>query len=445
MEQYYPGKVVAGLDIGTSKVAMVVGVMGEDGLVEIRAHALHPHKAIIGGKINQDKTIEVISKVIAEVQSKLDVPIKEVNISMGGTQKFHLEITEKSVIRENAEAPISFKEIERIQKDVIHSFSVQKVHPLLAIPQDFYFDDDSENRFVDPTGYADVSKISCQILTIGFLQQNMIQINSIVKKAGMDISNRFIDVLSAAHALIPANALEEGVALVDIGHTTTKIAVFKDGILRYINYFPWGGAHITADIEEACGLTNSNATALKERYGVAVPEMAEEQKTIMVSVANKRSKAIKHRTLSCIVSGRLVNIAEMVHLALLESGYSGKLGHGLVLTGGSAGFPHIDVLFSKATGEIITIGNVGQKFQRKVEKLEKAIQPLTFSTVLGLVLAGYFPQDIREANFMERDKERREEAPIGETANDTKEKGSGWSFKSAIGNLLKDTNNLGEY
>lgn len=446
MNKYYPGKVVAGLDIGTNKVAMVVGIMGEDGLVEVRAYSIQQHKAIPGGKINQDKLTEVISKVYAEVQAKLDFPVKEVNISLGGSQKFHLEVSEKSTIREKPSEAISYAEVQEIEKQTIHSFSVQKVHPILAIPQDFYFDDELETGHSDPVGFADVTKITCQIFTVGFLQQNIMQINSAVKKAGLEISGRFVDIISAGEALLSDEEKEDGVCLVDIGHTTTKMAIYRGGILRYLNFFPWGGSSITTDIEEACGLTTNFAVSLKERHGLAIPEEAIPGKTVVIPMPNKKSKAINQHTLSCIISARLLGMAEAIHLGLLESNFSGKLGYGIVLTGGTAGIANIADLFSEATGEDARVALATPRFQRKVDKLDKAVPALNFSTVLGLVLAGYSPQDKREAEHKPFEYSAPDLKAVEADSGDNSNREKPWSLKKTLGNLLKDTSNgLGEY
>lgn len=184
--------------------------------------------------------------------------------------------------------------------------------------------------------------------------------------------------IAAAKAVLRENQIENGVALVDIGGSTTNVAVYEEGDLQFAGVVPLGGMHITNDL--AIGLKTD-------------PEVAEKIKLEHASAVHRRDNSgisIKHddeifsfqtEEIDEIVEARLEEIFEAVQGELKKAGRAGKLPSGVVLTGGTAHLKGIDEYAKQALGLAVRIGKPGT-----YGSVSEEIESPEYATAVGLML-----------------------------------------------------------
>jgi cell division protein FtsA len=158
--------------------------------------------------------------------------------------------------------------------------------------------------------------------------------------------------------------------------------------------FPWAGNSLTADIQAGCKVLPTQAEQLKRRFGSASPNDFNLNEVVAVpGLSNRKPKDVLLKNVAVIMEDRLREIAALVQVEIMKSGYDGKLLGGIVLTGGTAMTPGIEHVFSRVTGiEEVRVG-----YPEHLEPNGRAdlVGEPAFATAVGLVWAGYKTIDHR--------------------------------------------------
>ncbi len=377
-------KIVVGLDIGTTKIAAIVGRLNEFGKLEILGLGKAVSEGVIRGMVtNIDRTVDSIRKAIEQAEEQSEIDIGVVNVGIAG-QHIRSRIHHGSIIRQDPTSTISGDEIHALTNDMYRTVVQPGSQIIHVMPQTYVVDNGEPTT--DPIGWTG----SCiegdfHVITA---QTNAIQnINKCVQKAGLEIENLILEPIASSLSVLSSQEKEAGIALVDIGGGTTDIALFHENIIRHTAVIPFGGNIITQDIKQGCRVMQNQAELLKTKFGKALAEEAADNEIVAIPGLRERPpKEISIKNLAGIIQSRLEEIIELVHREILSSGYGDQLNGGIVITGGGSQLQNIGQLFEYMTGMDCRIGYPNEHLGKS--EIESIKSPM-HATGVGLVLAGY--------------------------------------------------------
>lgn len=376
-------EIVAGLDIGSTKIACIVGRKNEYGKVEIlglgRSESLGVNRGVVE---NIQNTVDSINKAVAEASHNSGVDIKVVNVGIAGQHIRSLQ-HRGSIMRNSIEDEIEQDDVSNLIENMYKLVLPPGEEIIHVIPQEYIID--SQQRTREPIGMSGILlEANFHIITGQVAAAKNIE--KCVKKAGLEISTMILEPLASAEAVLSSEEKEAGVALVDIGGGTTDIAIFQDNIIRHTAVIPLGGNVITDDVKEGCSIIRSQAEELKKRFGSALASENKDEEVVSIPGLKGRSaKEISLRNLASIIQARMEEIIEHVLYEIKNSGFEKKLIAGIVLTGGGSQLRHAAQLTEFITGMDTRIGYPN-------EHLAKSLSGETGSpmhaTGIGLVIKG---------------------------------------------------------
>ncbi|MEI7896107.1 MAG: cell division protein FtsA [bacterium] len=375
--------IIVGLDIGTTKIAVIVGRRNEHGKIDILGYGKVPSIGVKRGVVaNIDNTVQSIKDAVAEASAKSGVDIKYVNVGIAGQ---HIKSMQHrgSMIREDSETEISQEDIDKLCNSMYNLNMNPGEEILDVIPQEFSID--GEHGILTPKGMIGSSLEANFHIIIGQTAAAK-NIYKCVRKAGLEVVELIIEPMASAEAVLSEEEKEAGVVLVDIGGGTSDIAIFHAGIIRHTAVIPLGGEIISEDIKEGCSIIKKHAEELKVKFGSALArENREEEIVAIPGLRGRTPKEISLKNLASIIQARMEEIIEHIYYEIKNSGYEKKLIGGIVLTGGGAQLKHIAQLTEFMTGLDTRIGYPNEHLSTDV--VPEMGSPM-FATGVGLVIEG---------------------------------------------------------
>lgn len=378
------GKIVVGLDIGTTKVCAIVGRMNEFGKVDIIGMGKVPSMGGVtrGVVSNIDKTVNAINEAIAIASERSNVEINKVHVGIAGAHINSLQ-HRGMIIRNDGEMEIHQPDLDRLEQDM-YKLSVQPGDKIIhVLPQDYTVDD--EPGINDPIGMAGVKLEGNFHIITGQISAAK-NIYKCVEKTGIRVADLTLEPLASAQSVLSAEEMEAGIALVDIGGGTTDVAIFHDNIIRHTSIIPYGGNIITEDIKEGCVVMRNQAELLKNKFGSALSNQLSENEIVAIpGLRGREPKEISVKNLSRIIQARVEEILDLVYYEIKASGLEKKLVGGIVLTGGGAQLKNIVQLTEYVTG---LDARVGYPNEHLAKGMVEEVKSPVFATAVGLVLRG---------------------------------------------------------
>ena len=375
--------IIVGLDIGTTKIAIIVGRKNEHGKIEILGYGKVPSIGVKRGVVaNIDNTVQSIKDAVAEAASKSGVNIKYVNVGIAGQ---HIKSMQHrgSMIREDSETEISQADIDKLCNSMYNLNMNPGEEILDVIPQEFSID--GEHGITMPKGGIGSSLEANFHIIIGQTAAAK-NIYRCVRKAGLEVVELILEPIASAEAVLCEDEKEAGVVLVDIGGGTSDIAIFHGGIIRHTAVIPLGGEIITEDIREGCSIIKKHAEQLKVKFGSAMARENREEEIVSIpGTRGKPAKEISLKNLASIIQARMEEIIEHIYYEIKNSGYEKKLIEGIVLTGGGAHLKHVAQLTEFITGLDTRIGYPNEHLASDVPP--EMASPM-YATGIGLVIEG---------------------------------------------------------
>lgn len=373
-----------GLDIGTTKIVVLVGKKNEFDKVEVlgmgKSKSLGVHRGVVN---NITQTIQSIQQAVEDAQIASGHTISEVVVGIAGQ---HIRSIQHSdyITRENPDAVIDQTDIERLIKQVHKLVMLPGEEILHVLPQEFKVDGQGEIK--EPVGMYG-GRLEANFHVVVGQVSSIRNIGRCIKSAGLEMANITLEPIASSDAVLSKEEKEAGVALIDIGGGTTDLAIFKDDIIRHTAVIPFGGNVITEDIKEGCSIIEKQAELLKVKFGSAWP--GENRDSEIVSIPGLRGrdpKEISLKTLSKIINARVVEIIEQVFLEIKnyrQNDQKKKLIAGIVLTGGGSQLKHLKQLVEFITGMDTRIGYPSEHLAGQHH--EGVTSPL-FATSVGLLM-----------------------------------------------------------
>lgn len=391
--------VAVGLDIGTTKIVIIVGRKNEYRKLEILGIGKSKSRGVHRGVVNNIKlTIQSIQKAVEIAETQSGIKIKNVTVGIAGQ---HIRSMHHSdyITRNISEEMIDENDIEKL-KNQVHSLTMQPGEEIIhVLPQEYKVD--SQNETTEPIGLCG-SRLEANFHIVLGQVPHITNIGRCVKASGLNLVGLILESIASSYAVLTADEKEAGVALVDIGGGTTDISIFKDGIIRHTAVIPFGGNVITEDIKIVCSIIEKHAEKLKVLFGSAIPEENSENEIVEIpSINGRKPKEISLKILASIIQSRLKEIINSINVELRSYGcdeQKKKLIAGIVLTGGGSNLKHIRQLIENQTGIDTRIGMTDSNFiSNTLEELSKP----DYATSIGLLLNG-----IEELHFTNNDSDK---------------------------------------
>ncbi len=375
-------EIIVGLDIGTTKIAVIVGRKNEFGKIEILGYGKTPSIGVRRGVVsNIENTVQSIHDAVVEAQ-RSGVDIRYVNVGIAGQHIKSLQ-HRGSQIRKDNETEISQDDIDNLVNSMYNLNMNPGEEIIEAIPQGYIVD--GEQGIKSPKGMMGSSLEANFHIIIGQTTAAK-NIYKCVRKAGLEVVGLILEPIASAEAVLSEEEKEAGVVLVDIGGGTTDIAIFQEGIIRHTAVIPLGGEIITEDIKEGCSIIKKHAEELKTKFGSALAsENREEEIVAIPGLRGRPPKEISIRNLASIIQARMEEIIEYIYYEIRNSGYEKRLIGGIVLTGGGAQLKHIAQLTEFKTGMDTRIGYPNEHLAKEVPP--EMASPM-YATGIGLVIVG---------------------------------------------------------
>jgi len=376
-------EIIVGLDIGTTKIACIVGRRNEFGKIEILGYGKTESIGVKRGVVaNIENTVQSIKIAVAQAEQKSGVDIKYVNVGIAG-QHIRSHQHRGNIIREDPDKEISAAEIDRLTQNMYKLSMAPGEEIIDVIAQEYLID--GEGGIRQPAGMLGNTLEANFHIIIGqtAAAKNVLKC---IKKAELEMVDLILEPIASAEAVLSDEEKEAGVALVDIGGGTTDIAIFQDNIIRHTAVIPFGGDVITEDVKEGCTIIKKHAEELKVKFGSALASENREDEVVAIpGLRGRPPKEITLKNLASIIQARMEEIIEQMYFEIKNSGFEKKLIAGTVLTGGGAQLKHIDQLAEFSTGMDTRIGYPNEHLANDVSD-DMAI-PM-YATGIGLVIEG---------------------------------------------------------
>ncbi|MCY3721921.1 MAG: cell division protein FtsA [Candidatus Poribacteria bacterium] len=371
--------IIAGLDIGSSKISVVVGntLHGESPKIGIIGVGHATSEGLRRGVVvDINQTAEAIRKAISSAELMAGVKIDSVCVGISG----------EHVIGQTSHGVVSVANTEISQDDVDRAMIAAKVISIPAdreilhvLQQNFVVD--AQSRIREPVGMSGARLEAYAYIITGGTTAIQNLLNSI-EKAGVPIVETLVAApLAATQATISKDEREVGIALVDIGDGTTEIIIYKEDSIEHTAVIPVGGQHVTNDIAQYLKVTLPEAEALKLHRGCAWTELIDpdEARSIPVAGDSTPPRFIDRIELAQIIEYRMAEILDAIGDELGNIPLPG----GLVLTGGTALMDGLQELAEAMLQLRVQIG-----YPRGLQGLTDRVNHPMYSTGIGLALYG---------------------------------------------------------
>ena len=371
-------ELIAGLDIGTTKVCCIVGERTPEGVDIIGIGSCESQGLRKGVVINIDATVGSISRAIEEAELMAGCEISTVYAGIAGGH----------ISGFNSQGIVAIKDREVRGQDIIRVVDAAKAVAIPAdreiihvLPREYMVDD--QRGILEPVGMHGV-RLEAQVHIVTGAIASLNNIGKCAERCGVEVSEIVLEQLASSAAVLTPEEKELGVALVDIGGGTTDIAVWSRRSIVHTAVIPVGGSNITKDIAVGLRTPMADAETIKTRYGCALGDMVTADETIEVpSVGGRRPRALKRELLTTIIEPRVDEMLSLIGQTIQEACPLESLASGIVLTGGVAVMDGIVELAEEVLGVPVRRG-----VPQGVGGLVDVVRNPRFATGVGLVLHG---------------------------------------------------------
>ena len=380
-------RLVAGLDLGSSAIRLAVGQVsfGQDrrpGITLIGAVEV-PSQGIAKGAVKSlEDAVSSISSCLELAERQIGLPITEAHVALGGTM-MQVAPSKGVVGVSRPDGEIREEDARRVlesARSVVNPANYEILHTLAT-----RFTVDGQPGIKDPVGMQGI-RLEADVFIVQGLSSHVRNLAKAVVRTNLEVSSLVYAPIATAEAVLTARQRELGAVLVNIGASTTSLAVYEEGDLLHSVVLPIGSDHVTSDI--AIGLRTSLDVAeqCKRHFVSAVPDAVSREEMIdLFDLGAPEHEMVAPRYMSDIAFARVEEIYEKVEAELAKIERSGLLPAGAVLAGGGA----------KLHG-MADVGKATLRLPVSVSGVPNLASPIAetgsdpaFATAVGAMLWGY--------------------------------------------------------
>jgi cell division protein FtsA len=334
-------RLVAALDLGSSRVTGLIGEVTGDGRswgLRVLGIGSEDSTGIRRGTIRDfDETVRATTKAMKAAEQMAGLEVGTVYCGVAGV---HIAQRISDGVASSPGSEIRTVDLARVN-DVACAISFGQDQELLhAIPHDYRVD--GQSGFADPIGMAG-ERVEAEVYLVTARSSAIAHERKAVEKAGWHVGEFVLEPLAASLAVLSADERDAGVVLVKLGAGSTSVAIFQGGKLRHTASLRFAGGHVTSDLVHGLQITQAEAERIKTTYGSAYEPAVSELEVIELPASS--GQPVRHaprRLLAHIMGMRFQEILELAFDEVTRSGWAmAGLPAGVVLSGGGAGTPGI--------------------------------------------------------------------------------------------------------
>lgn len=379
MAQTSGGKMIVGLDIGTSKVVAIVGEISPEGELSVVGIGSHRSNGLKKGVVvNIESTVQSIQRAIEEAELMAGCQIHSVYAGIAGSHIRSLNSHGIVAIKDREVFP---QDLERVI-DAAQAVAIPADQRILHIlPQEYAIDE--QEGVKEPLGMSGV-RLEAKVHLVTCAVNAAQNIEKCIKRCGLEVEDITLEQLASSFSVLTDDEKELGVCLVDVGGGTTDVAVFTEGAIRYTGVIPIAGDQVTNDIAMALRTPTQHAEEIKIKYACALAKLTGAEETIKVpSVGDRGARDLSRQALAEVVEPRYDELFTLIQGELRRSGFEDLIPAGIVLTGGTSKMEGVVELAEEIFHMPVRIGA-----PHNVRGLKDIVNNPIYSTGVGLLLYG---------------------------------------------------------
>ena len=389
----FVGRYVVAIDVGTTKICVLVAQLDSRGRLDVIGMGQHPSEGLKKGVVvNVNKTVESIKKAVEQAEAMAGVPIEAATVGISGGH----------VSSFNSKGVVAIRNKEVSQGDIDRVIEAAKAIPippgrevLHILPQ--YFKVDGEEYVQDSLGMHGV-RLEAQVHIITGAIASAQNIVQSCQRAGVQVTDIVLEQLASADAVLTPTERELGVGILDIGGGTSDFAIYKEGRIRHSKVLPIAGSHFTNDLAIGLGVPIEEAERLKRMSGFVSEELYLEldQDRINIDLGYEGgNKSVDAYSLFEVLEPRAQEIFDLLVDEVNEYRLRTFMPAGLVLTGGGSLLAGMTSLARNSFGLKVRIGLPrGYSATEEVAPISDVLKSPIYSTAYGLLVYGLKARNI---------------------------------------------------
>jgi cell division protein FtsA len=368
---------IIGLDVGTSKVAALVGEIAPDNSIEVIGIGVQPSRGLKKGVVvNIESTVQSIQRAIEEAELMAGCEIRSVFAGIAGSHVRSLNSHGVVAIRDREVSDIDVQHVVDAAKAVAIPADQKILH---VLPQEFIIDGQEGIR--DPIGMSGV-RLEAKVHIVTGAESAAQNIEKCIQRCGLEVDDIVLEQLASSFSCLTDDERDLGVCIIDIGGGTTDLAVFSQGAIRHTAVIPIAGDQVTNDIAVSMRTPTQYAEDIKVKYACALSQLANPDESIEVpSVGDRPARRLARQTLAEVVEPRYEELFGLAREELRRSGFEEIIASGIVLTGGSAKMEGAIELAEEVFHVPVRLG-----VPQHIKGLTDVIRNPIYSTGAGLLL-----------------------------------------------------------
>lgn len=365
-----------GVDVGTSNVRVVVASVNRDNSLNVVGYAEEPNTGMRRGVVaNLVGPCQAIDKALLEVERMSGFEVHSSAISINGAQILSTR-TEGMIAVGAMEHEINENDIARVQDVALQGRIPANQEVLSIVPLQFVLD--GQGGIKDPLGMTG-SRLEMQANVVSTLAPNYDNLCKVMDTLNVAPEQVVPSVVASARAVLTERQMENGVAVIDIGASTTGVAIYEENDLQYVGVVPVGSNNITNDLAVLLAIDTEVAEEIKRRF--ATGDFVTEADSPVVLRWKGKELHFERDQIDEVVQARLDEILDLVRKELKKAHYDQRLPEGVVLTGGGARMHDIDKFVRATLGMSVKLGA-----PNSLTGVADAVEKPQFAAAVGLML-----------------------------------------------------------
>jgi len=376
-------RLVAGLDLGSTKTCAVIAELAGDlpraPLAKILGVGIAKNSGVRRGMVRDiDETTRSVAAALKDAERMAGARVPDVACGIAGE---HVSARGSTGVVAVSGEEITPQDVARVN-EVARAVSLGRDNELLHdIPQEYKID--QQEGISDPVGMTG-TRLEVEMYLVTVQSTAAQNLRKSVQRAGYRVADIVLEPLAASYAVLTDDEKELGVALVEVGGSSTGVAIFHEGKIRHLASLKFAGGHVTSDLVQGLSVTQSDAERLKERHGAAYTPLVDAGEMVTLpSTAGQGARTASRELVAHIIHQRVDEIFQLVGREFERAGYAGgRLPAGVVLSGGTAHLPGMVELAREVFAAPVRAGHPEQGISGLVD----SVQAPRYAVPVGLVL-----------------------------------------------------------
>jgi len=306
-------KIITGIDIGTSKISVVIAEVKSPNNIEILGLGTSVLKSVKKGLIRDESLfVNALQNAIKRAQASSDHIISDVFVNVpNGNKRFTIQTG--IVQRQTDQQVLSKSDRELAMKKSVNCVEKKNQSILHLLPINQRIDGKSSDTYKAKEFdqmELDTGIVLCDSANLKIIYSNL-------KKLGFKIKGVISDYLSLGAVLLPNNSKGTHL-LIDIGAQVTSFCVYSMGQIQFAHTIQIGSEQITHDLSVCLKCSLSEAERIKVLYGQIEKLQNELSKNVIIH-CHDGQKTIKLSLITSIIESRVNQLFQLIQKYLIHA------------------------------------------------------------------------------------------------------------------------------